>query len=179
MSRVGKLPVQIPSGVKVEVKDNYVQVEGPKGTMTQDFSPDVSIKVEENTVIVERNKETKQARSYHGLYRQLVQNMVTGVSTGFSKSLSVTGVGYRAEVSGDSLVLNIGYSNPIEYVIPEGVSITTDGPNKVIVSGMDKQQVGQVSSEIRSLRLPEPYKGKGIKYEDERIVRKVGKAGIK
>lgn len=179
MSRVGKLPVQIPQGVKVEVKDSHVQVEGPKGTMTQYVSPDVSIKVEENTVVVERNKETKQARSYHGLYRQLVQNMVTGVSTGFSRNLLVTGVGYRAEVSEDRLILNIGYSNPIEYVIPEGVSVTTEGQNKVIVSGMDKQKVGQVSSEIRSLRMPEPYKGKGIKYEDERLRRKVGKSGIK
>ncbi len=179
MSRVGKLPVQIPQGVKVEVQDNHVKVEGPKGTMTQDFSPDVSIKVEENTVVVERNKETKQARSYHGLYRQLVQNMVTGVSTGFSRRLLVTGVGYRAEVNDDRLILNIGYSNPIEYVIPEGVTVTTEGQNKVIVSGMDKQKVGQVSSEIRSLRMPEPYKGKGIKYEDERLRRKVGKSGIK
>jgi large subunit ribosomal protein L6 len=179
MSRIGKLPINIPQGVKVEVKGNSVQVEGPNGTMTQDFSPDVRIKVEDSTVVVERTQETKQARSYHGLYRQLVQNMVTGVSTGFSKSLLVTGVGYRAEVNGDRLVLNIGFSNPIEYVIPEGVTIKTDGPNKVIVTGTDKQKVGQVSSEIRSLRLPEPYKGKGIKYEDERLRRKVGKSGVK
>jgi large subunit ribosomal protein L6 len=165
--------------VKVEVKGNNVQVEGPKGTMNQDFSPDVSIKVEDNTVVVERNKETKQARSYHGLYRQLVQNMITGVSTGFSRALLITGVGYRAEVSEDRLILNIGFSNPIEYVIPEGITITTEGQNKVIVSGIDKQKVGQVSSEIRSLRLPEPYKGKGIKYEDERLRRKVGKSGVK
>lgn len=179
MSRVGKLPVQIPSGVKVEVKDNYVYVEGPKGTMSQEYSPDVSIKVEDDTVVIERKRDTKQARSYHGLYRQLVQNMVTGVSTGFSKTLLVTGVGYRAEVSGDRLILNIGYSNPIEYVIPEGIEISTEGQNKVIVSGIDKQKVGQASSEIRSLRLPEPYKGKGIKYEDERLRRKVGKSGVK
>ncbi|MFO7848778.1 MAG: 50S ribosomal protein L6 [Spirochaetia bacterium] len=179
MSRVGKLPINIPDGVKVEVKDNFVKVEGPKGTIEQEYLSAVTIKVEDNLVVVERRDDSKDARSYHGLYRQLVQNMVTGVSRGFQKVLLVSGVGYRAEVKEDTLHLNLGYSNPIEYVIPEGITITVEGQNKVFVNGNDKQKVGQVSAEIRSLRPPEPYKGKGIKFEDERIVRKIGKSGVK
>ncbi len=179
MSRIGKLPISIPDGVKVEVKENVVKVEGPKGAIEQEFMSQVDINVEDGEVVVERKEETKHARSYHGLYRQLVQNMVTGVSKGFQKVLLVNGVGYRAEVSGDTLHLNLGFSNPIEYVIPEGITITVEGQNKVFVSGIDKQKVGQTSSEIRSLRPPEPYKGKGIKFEDERIVRKIGKSGVK
>jgi len=179
MSRVGKLPIEIPQGVKVELKDNSVFVEGPKGKLAQEFNSDVSIRVEDSTLLVERNSETKEARSFHGLYRQLCQNMVTGVSQGFSRTLLVNGVGYRAEVNGDILHLNLGFSNPIEFLIPEGITITCEGQNKVIVAGIEKQLVGQVSSEIRSLRPPEPYKGKGVKYEDERIVRKIGKSGVK
>ncbi len=179
MSRIGKLPITIPSGVKVEVKDNVVKVEGPKGAIEQEFMEDVGIAVEDNSVLVTRRDESKQARSYHGLYRQLVNNMVTGVSQGFQRALLVNGVGYRAEVKGEILSLNLGYSNPIEYVVPEGVNIAVEGQNKIIVSGIEKQKVGQVSAEIRSLRPPEPYKGKGIKYEDERIVRKIGKSGVK
>ncbi len=179
MSRVGKLPINIPNGVKVEVKDSFVKVEGPKGTIEQEFLSAVTIKVEDNLVVVERRDDSKDSRSFHGLYRQLVQNMVTGVSNGFQKVLLVSGVGYRAEVKDNILHLNLGYSNPIEYVIPEEVTITVEGQNKVFVNGIDKQRVGQVSSEIRSLRPPEPYKGKGIKYEDERIKRKIGKSGVK
>jgi large subunit ribosomal protein L6 len=179
MSRVGKLPISIPDGVKVEVKENVVKVEGPKGTIEQEFMPQIDIKVEDGEVVVERKEETKQARSYHGLYRQLVQNMVTGVSKGFQKVLLVNGVGYRAEVSGDTLHLNLGFSNPIEYVIPEGITITVEGQNKVFVSGIDKQKVGQASSEIRSLRPPEPYKGKGVRYVGEHIERKAGKTAAR
>ena len=179
MSRVGKLPVQIPDGVKVEVKGNTVTVEGPKGKLTQDFNSNVEIKVEDSQLMVDRTNESKAARSYHGLYRQLCQNMVIGVSQGFTKSLLINGVGYRAEVKGDILHLNLGFSNQIEFVIPEGITITTEGTNKVIITGTQKQLVGQISSEIRSLRPPEPYKGKGVKYEDERIVRKIGKSGVK
>jgi large subunit ribosomal protein L6 len=179
MSRVGKLPVQIPDKVKVEVKDNTVFVEGPKGKLSQEFNSNVKIVVEDGMIVVDRTSETKEARSFHGLYRQLCQNMVTGVSQGFTKTLIINGVGYRAEVKGDILNLNLGFSNPIEFMIPEGVTITCEGQNKVIVSGVEKQVVGQISSEIRSLRPPEPYKGKGVKYEEERIVRKIGKSGVK
>ena len=179
MSRVGKLPVQIPDGVKVEVKGNTVTIEGPKGKLTQDFNSNVEIKVEDNQLVVDRTNESKDARSYHGLYRQLCQNMVIGVSQGFTKSLLINGVGYRAEVKDDILHLNLGFSNPIEFVIPEGITVSTEGANKVIITGTQKQLVGQISSEIRSLRPPEPYKGKGVKYENERIVRKIGKSGVK
>ena len=179
MSRIGKLPIEIPKGVKVEVKENTVFVEGPKGKLAQEFNSDVTIKVENDQILVDRTSETKEARSFHGLYRQLCQNMVTGTSQGFSRTLLINGVGYRAEVKGDILHMNLGFSNPIEFLIPEGITITCDGQNKVIVSGTEKQLVGQVSSEIRSIRPPEPYKGKGVKYEDERIVRKIGKSGVK
>lgn len=179
MSRIGKLPIQIPDKVQVKIKDNVISVEGPKGTLSQEFNSNVGIRVEDNQILVERNSETKEARSFHGLYRQLCQNMVTGVSQGFTRTLLINGVGYRAEVKGDILNLNLGYSNPIEFYIPGNVTITCDGQNKVIVSGIEKQVVGQISSEIRALRPPEPYKGKGVKYEDERIVRKIGKSGVK
>lgn len=179
MSRIGKLPIQIPDKVQVKIQDSVITVEGPKGTLSQEFNSNVGIRVEDNQILVERNSETKEARSFHGLYRQLCQNMVTGVSQGFTRTLLINGVGYRAEVNGDILNLNLGYSNPIEFFIPGNVTITCEGQNKVIVSGIEKQVVGQISSEIRSLRPPEPYKGKGVKYEDERIVRKIGKSGVK
>ena len=178
MSRIGKLPVEIPQGVKVSVSEDLITVEGPKGKLEQDYKPEVEIKVEENNVLVTPTKETKAAQSYHGLYRTLINNMVMGVSAGFSKSLIINGVGYRAEVVKDVLVMNLGFSQPIDYYIEEGITITVEG-NKVTVAGIDKQRVGQVSAEIRSLRPPEPYKGKGIRYEDENIRRKIGKSGIK
>ncbi len=179
MSRVGRLPVKIPENVTVTVKASEVSVEGPKGSMTQSFSPQVKIDVTDGQCVVTRKNESKQAKSYHGLYRNLIQNMVIGVSQGFSRTLLINGVGYRAELQGERLVLNLGYSMPIEYVVPEGVSVQTDGPNKLTLTGIDKMRVGQAAAEIRSLRPPEPYKGKGVKYEEETIVRKVGKAGIK
>ena len=179
MSRVGKLPVQIPENVKVSIDSRTISVEGPRGSMSQKLDPLVEVTQEDGTVVIKRTEETKRARSFHGLYRNLIQNMVTGVTAGFSRTLLINGVGYRAEVQGNTLVLNLGFSMPIEYPIPEGLSITTDGPNKFTVSGNSKEQVGKAASELRSLRPPEPYKGKGVKYEDERIVRKVGKAGIK
>ncbi len=178
MSRVGKLPIQIPQGVKVAVNDTHFVVEGPKGKLEQPYS-NVTISIEDGVAVVKNAAETKEARACHGLYRQLLNNMVIGVSQGFSKTLLVNGVGYRAEVSGKILVLNLGFSTVIEYGIPEGITIACDGPTKVTVSGINKQQVGQVAAEIRSLRAPEPYKGKGIKYEDEYIRRKVGKSGVK
>lgn len=179
MSRVGKLPVQIPDSVKVTVERDRFTVEGPKGTLTQSYEPQVSIDVGDGQGVVTRRNESKRAKSMHGLYRQLLQNMVTGVSEGFSRALLINGVGFRAEVSGRSLTLNLGYSNPIEFIIPEGVSVETDGPTRLVVKGTEKDLVGKVASEIRSLRPPEPYKGKGVKYEDELIRRKVGKSGVK
>ncbi len=179
MSRVGKLPVAIPGGVTVSLSGNIVTVKGSKGTLTQEIKGDVSVEVRDNEVIVTRSNDEKISRSYHGLYRQLIANMVKGVSEGYSKVLLINGVGYRAEVKGNILTLNLGYSTPIEYMIPEGITITADGPAKLTVSGISKERVGQVSAEIRSLRGPEPYKGKGIKYETETIRRKVGKSGGK
>lgn len=179
MSRVGKLPVAIPENVKVSIEKQTITVEGPRGTMSQDFSPLVEVKAEDGAVVVNRINDSKRARAFHGLYRNLIGNMVTGVTTGFSRTLLINGVGYRAELKDNTLVLNLGFSTPIEYPVPEGLSVTTDGPNKFTISGNSKQEVGKAASELRSLRPPEPYKGKGIKYEEERIVRKVGKAGIK
>jgi len=179
MSRIGKIPVEIPQGVKISVGKNEFTVTGPKGTLTQDYKPEIEIKVEDNSATVTRKNEMKSTRAFHGLYRNLLQNMVIGVTKGFSKTLLVNGVGYRAEVKGKLLVMNLGYSNPIEFEISDDLTITCDGTNKVIVSGIDKQRVGHVSAEIRSLRPPEPYKGKGVKYEDEIIKRKIGKSGVK
>ncbi len=179
MSRVGKLPVSIPENVKLEIDAGRIQVEGPKGKLSQDYCPEVRFEQNDGRCSVVRTAETKRARAMHGLYRQLLFNMVHGVSQGFRKELQITGVGYRAERKGDAVVLNLGYSNPIEYRVPEGVEIVCETPNKVVVSGVDKQQVGQVASELRSLRPPEPYKGKGVKYADETVRRKVGKSGVK
>ncbi len=179
MSRIGKLPVEIPKGVKVNVNGSVVEVEGPKGKLSQELKGEISIKIEDTTLQVERGSESKQDRAYHGLYRKLIDNMVTGVNTGFTRTLLINGVGYRAEVQGKILVLNLGYSNIIEYVINDDITITMEGNNKVIITGIDKQKVGQAAAEIRSLRPPEPYKGKGIIYEDEQLRRKIGKSGVK
>ncbi len=177
MSRIGKMPVALPAGVKVTIDGGLLSVEGPKGKLTQHVREEVAFDVQKEQVIVTRKDESKVSRSYHGLYRQLLHNMIIGVTKGFTKNLIVNGVGYRAEVKGNLLILNLGYSNIIEFVIPEGVTITVEGQNKIIVSAIDKQLVGQTAAEIRSLRKPEPYKGKGVKYEDEVIRRKVGKSG--
>lgn len=179
MSRIGRTPIKVPENVKVNVSGNQVAVEGPNGKMTEQVNPMVEIAVEDSVCRVTRKNESKKAKSYHGLYRQLVQNMITGVTSGFSKTLLINGVGYRAELQADRLHLNLGFSNPIEYVVPDGITMETDGPTKLTVKGMSKERVGQVASEIRSIRPPEPYKAKGIRYENERVVRKVGKSGIK
>jgi len=178
MSRIGLKPVSVPKGVTVAVKDNILTVKGAKGEMVQPFEPEVSFEIKDDTAIVSRINESKRAKSMHGLYRKLLENMVTGVSSGFSKALIINGVGYRAEVKGSSLFLNLGFSTQIEYVVPEGITATVEG-NKVTVSGVSKELVGLVASEIRGLRPPEPYKGKGIKYETEHVRRKVGKSGVK
>ena len=179
MSRIGKLPVSIPEKVEVKVENGLVSVKGPKGELELQTRPEVTVEIQNNEVLVARKNDEKLSKSYHGLYRQLIQNMVTGVSAGFQKVLLINGVGYRAEIKGNILTLNLGYSMPIEYIIPEGIKIEADGPAKLTISGINKEKVGKCAAEIRSLRGPEPYKGKGIKYEDETIRRKVGKSGGK
>jgi large subunit ribosomal protein L6 len=179
MSRIGKIPVKVPQGVKVSFQNEVITVEGPKGKLTQKYHPVITFEDRSGEIVVGRANEEKQTRAYHGLYRNLLNNMVTGVSAGFSKALIITGVGYRAEVRDNILAMSLGYSNDIFVGIPAGLSVTADAGGKVVVSGIDKQQVGEFASQIRKLRLPEPYKGKGIRYEDEKIRRKVGKSGVK
>ena len=179
MSRIGRLPVAIPAGVTVEVNEaNHVVVKGPKGTLERTLPVEMTIKVEDGHVVVTRPNDLKKMKSLHGLTRTLIQNMVVGVSEGYTKTLEVNGVGYRAAKQGNKLVLSLGYSHPVEMVDPEGLTSTVDG-NKIVVSGIDKEKVGQYAAEIRDKRRPEPYKGKGIKYADEVIRRKVGKTGKK
>ncbi len=179
MSRIGRLPVKIPKGVKVTIGDGRVLLEGPKGKVSQAYSAEVAVKVEGDSVLVTRADDTRTAKSLHGLYRNLIKNAIIGLSTGFSKTLVITGVGYKAEVKGKSLVLTLGYSTPIEYPVPDGITMEVENNTRVTVRGSDIQQVGQICSEIRSFRSVEPYKGKGIKYENEYVRRKVGKSGIK
>jgi large subunit ribosomal protein L6 len=179
MSKIGKLPVAIPAGVTVTVNPSEVVVKGPKGELKQDYNENVKVEVKGSEVIVTPVANTKVANSAHGLYRNLISNMVTGVTTGYSKSLVITGVGYRAEVQGKMLVMNLGYSSDFIAIIPEGLTVVTDAQGKVTVSGISKQQVGEFCAQIRKLRKPEPYKGKGIRYETEVIRRKVGKTGVK
>ena len=179
MSKVGKLPVAIPAGVKVSVANNLITVEGAKGKLTQDFCDLVSIEVKDNEAVVTRANDSKPARAAHGLYRNLLNNMIIGVSNGFTKVLVINGVGYRAEVQGDKLVMNLGYSNDFIASIPANLTVAVEGQNKISISGIDKQAVGEYAAGIRKLRGPEPYKGKGIRYETEVIKRKVGKSGVK
>ncbi len=179
MSRIGRLPVVIPAGVTVEVKENnYVVVKGSKGTLERELPVEMDIKVEDGHVVVTRPNDLKKMKSLHGLTRTLIQNMVTGVNEGYQKVLEVNGVGYRAAKQGKKLVLSLGYSHPVEMEDPEGLETTVDG-NKITVKGISKEKVGQYAAEIREKRKPEPYKGKGIKYADEVIRRKVGKTGKK
>jgi large subunit ribosomal protein L6 len=178
MSRIGKIPVKIPGGVKVSFANDVMTVEGPKGKLTQKYHPIIRFEDKGNEIIVSRPDEEKQTKAFHGLYRNLLNNMVTGVSAGFSRTLIINGVGYKAEVQGNLLVLSLGFSSDIYVGIPEGITITAEG-SKVVESGIDKQRVGDLASQIRKLRSPEPYKGKGIRYEDEKIRRKVGKSGVK
>ena len=179
MSKVGKLPVALPAGVTVTVADNVMTVKGPKGELKQPFSSNIKIDVQSNEVVLSTVNDTKQAGADHGLYRSLLANMVKGVSEGFTKTLVITGVGYRAEVKGKELVMNLGYSSDYIVIIPNGVTVTTTPDGKVTVAGIDKQLVGEFCSQIRKLRKPEPYKGKGIRYDNEVIRRKVGKTGVK
>ena len=178
MSRIGKIPVKVPGGVKVTFANELITVEGPKGKLTQKYHPVITFEDKGVEIIVSRANEEKQSKAFHGLYRNLLNNMVTGVSAGFVKTLVITGVGYRAEVQGNLLIMSLGYSSDIYVGIPEGITITTEG-GRVMVSGIDKQRVGELAAQIRKLRPPEPYKGKGIRYENEKIRRKVGKSGVK
>lgn len=178
MSRIGKLPVEIPAGVEVTIgENNLVTVKGPKGTLSQNVPTEMDVKLEGNTVVVTRPSDVKKMKSLHGLTRTLINNMVVGVTKGYEKVLEINGVGYRAQKQGKKLVLSLGYSHPVEMEDPEGVESVLDGQNKITIKGIDKQKVGQYAAEIRDKRRPEPYKGKGIKYADEVIRRKVGKTG--
>ncbi len=177
MSRIGKHPINVPAGVEVKVENTTVTVKGPKGSLTDTFLNSMEIKVENNQIIVTRQSDAY--KNIHGLTRTLISNMVTGVSTGFTKTLEINGVGYKAAKQGNKLVLTLGYSHPVEFVETSEIKLEVPNQNTIIVSGIDKQKVGQMAAEIREKRLPEPYKGKGIKYADERIIRKEGKAGGK
>ena len=176
LSRIGKLPIEIPSGVTITVDSGDVTVVGPKGTLTQFITPAVDVKVEDGALTVYPKDESKEARSQHGLMRALINNMVTGVTKGFEKKLEVNGVGFRVATSNNELEMSLGFSHPVKYKAPQGVTVTNE-KMVITVSGINKQQVGQVAAEIRAFRKPEPYKGKGIKYADEVILRKAGKAG--
>ena len=180
MSRIGRLPVAIPAGVTVDIQENnHVVVKGPKGTLERTLPAEMSIKLEDGHVVVTRPSDLKKMKALHGLTRTLIHNMVVGVSEGYTKTLEVNGVGYRAAKSGNKLTLNLGYSHPVEMIDPEGIETVLEGQNKITVKGISKEKVGQYAAEIRDKRRPEPYKGKGIKYADEVIRRKVGKTGKK
>lgn len=178
LSRIGKLPVEIPAGVTITVDAENVTVEGPKGKLVQFITPAATVAVEGNVLTVQPKDESKEARSQHGLMRSLVNNMVIGVTKGYEKRLEVKGVGYRVATSNNELTMSLGFSHEVKYKAPEGVTVTNDKMT-IIVSGINKQQVGQVAAEIRAFKKPEPYKGKGIAYEGEQILRKAGKAGKK
>lgn len=179
MSRIGKLPIGIPSGVDVKIEGNVVTVKGPKGTLTRELHPAINIAVEDQQILVTRPSDEPLHRSLHGLTRTLIANMVEGVTKGFTKGLDMVGVGYRASKQGNKLALSVGKSHPVELIPYEGIEIEVPAPNKILIKGMDKELVGAFAAAVRSQREPEPYKGKGIKYEGEVIRRKVGKTGGK
>ena len=179
MSRIGKMPIEIPAGVNVDINENIVTVKGPKGTLTKELHKDMIIRKDGATVVVERPSDDKIHRSLHGLTRTLVSNMVEGVTKGFEKTLEINGVGYRAQKQGKKLVLTLGYSHPVEMDEPAGITVDVPTPNKLVVKGCDKQEVGEFAAKIRVKRPPEVYKGKGIKYDYEVIRRKEGKTGAK
>ena len=180
MSRIGRAPITVPAGVDVKLTaDNEITVKGKNGTLTRKLHPDMIIKVESGTITVERPSEDKAHKSLHGLTRTLINNMVIGVTDGFTRELEINGVGYRGQMQGKKMVLSLGYSHPVEYTPEEGVTIEMPAPNKIIVKGASKERVGATAAKIRTFRAPEPYKGKGIKYAEEHIRRKEGKAGAK
>ncbi len=177
MSRIGRMPVPLPQGVTVKIDGSTITVKGPKGELSQRLPQAMIVRQEEGQLVVERPSETKEHRSLHGLTRSLVNNMVVGASEGFIKNLEIVGVGYRASKAGSKLVVGVGYSNPIEIEPPSGLEVDVPSPTKIVIRGADKQAVGELAAKIRGLRLPEPYKGKGIRYESEHVRRKAGKAG--
>ncbi|MGI6488464.1 MAG: 50S ribosomal protein L6 [Syntrophomonadaceae bacterium] len=177
MSRIGRKPIEIPPGVEAAVQATTVNVKGPGGALSLDILPGISVIVEDGCIVVERESDQKEHRALHGMTRSLLVNMVEGVSKGFEKKLELTGVGYRAQMQGQKLVLSVGYSHPVEIDPPAGIEIEVPAPNRIIIKGADKQAVGNLAANIRAVRPPEPYKGKGIKYENEVIRRKAGKAG--
>ncbi|MCL2285078.1 MAG: 50S ribosomal protein L6 [Firmicutes bacterium] len=180
MSRIGKMPVIIPSGVSFTIsEDNYFTVKGPKGELSRKLSADMNIAQEDGQLVITRPSDLKRHKALHGLTRTLINNMVVGVTEGYTKRLEINGTGYRAAKAGNKLTLNLGYSHPVEMTDPDGVTSEVEGNNKITVTGIDKEKVGQYAANIRAKRPPEPYKGKGIKYENERIRRKAGKAGKK
>ncbi len=179
MSRIGKLPIAIPAGVEVTIDGLLVTVKGPKGEMSREVRPEVNVKVENGQLVVTRDSDVAQIRAYHGLTRALLANMVTGVTTGFTRKLTIIGVGYRAAVQNNVLSLNVGKSHPVEMPAPEGVEVQCPTPTQIVVTGPDKEVLGEYAAKIRAQRPPEPYKGKGIRYEDEYVIRKAGKTGAK
>lgn len=179
MSRIGKLPIVVPSGVKISFADSLISVKGPKGSLSRQIMSVVTLAISDTSIVVSRCDDSIVARAAHGLTRTLINNMVVGVTSGFQRDLEINGVGYRAEVKGSELVLALGYSHPVNFAIPDGISIDVEKMTKLSVKGFDKELVGQTAAKIRSFRSPEPYKGKGIKYSDETILRKAGKTGKK
>ncbi|MDG0794706.1 50S ribosomal protein L6 [Cohnella ginsengisoli] len=179
MSRIGRKPIQVPNGVNVNLDNNVITVKGPKGTLSRELHKDMKLVVEEGVINVERPSDNKEHRALHGTTRSVVANMVSGVTEGFAKNLELVGVGYRASKQGEKLVLNVGYSHPVEFLAAGGIEFDVPAQNRITVRGIDKEAVGAIAAKIREVRPPEPYKGKGIKYEGERIIRKEGKAGKK
>ena len=179
MSRIGKQPIPVPAGVKIDIKDSQIAVTGTKGTLKRDIIQDIEVLIQDNEIVVNNRIESPKVNAFRGLYRSLINNMVIGVTDGFKKVLIIEGVGYKANVKGTILTLNVGFSNPVDYTLPKGIQATVDGNTKIIIESIDKELLGLVASQVRQIRKPEPYKGKGIRYEGEHIVRKVGKAGAK
>jgi large subunit ribosomal protein L6 len=179
MSRIGKMPVPIPSGVTVTIEGRTIRVKGPKGELSRVFRPEIDVSVKDGKIIVERHSDVKRERAFHGLTRALIANMVTGVASGYQKNLEIVGVGYKAEKKGEKLVLTVGYSHVVEYPEPPGITLAAPSPTTITIAGADKERVGQVAAELRGVRPPEPYKGKGIRYQGEYVRRKAGKTGAK
>jgi large subunit ribosomal protein L6 len=179
VSRIGKAPIALPAQVKTKMEDGVLTVTGPKGTLEHALRPGMTLEITDQTIIVHRADDDRKTRALHGLTRSLIANLVTGVTQGFTRSLDVTGVGYRSELKGSTVVLSLGYSHPINFTLPEGISATIDKQNQIVISGCDKQKVGATAAKIRSFRSPEPYKGKGVRFTEERVRRKVGKSGGK
>ena len=177
MSRIGKQPIPVPADIKVDIKGQTISISGKKGNLEREVLPELEVSMKDQEIVVVNRDNSKRTNAFRGMTRSLINNMVIGVNEGFKKTLVVEGVGYKVNVSGKNLTLNVGYSNPVEFPIPEGIKINVDGNSKIIVESIDKELLGLTSAKIRGIRKPEPYKGKGIRYEDEHIVRKVGKAG--